>query len=245
MRIINMIEALIDILPDQIKKYATILKIDVFLSKIGLIDKYRSELRFQRKWAKIFEKNKGKVLEYWKTYRYLDDIINICKITDKQCVLDIGCGISTVLHYVDGRKFGIDPLADEYTKLYKYPENIKIVKGLGEYLPFLDRYFDVVFCTNVLDHVTDPKRIIYEIYRVLKPGGYFILTVEIFNKKQKRDQAHPFCFTKIDVYRLLESINGFNNIFEQESLWIGLYSYVNGLREAKGRELIMILRKDK
>jgi cysteinyl-tRNA synthetase len=50
--------------------------------KYFVYSKYSMELIFQRKWLNEFIQNEDKVLEYWKEYRYLDDIVQICKITE-------------------------------------------------------------------------------------------------------------------------------------------------------------------
>lgn len=168
--------------------------------------KYITELSFQTRWAEEFKENKSKVLEYWQRYRYLEEINKICEIQNNTRILDVGCGISTILHFLDGEKYGIDPLADEYQKLYNYPPEINIQKGFGENIPFADEYFDIVFCSNALDHVTDPEKTINEIYRVLKTGGYFVLTVEIFPRKTARNLAHPHSLTKKDIDLLLNNI---------------------------------------
>jgi uncharacterized protein YbaR (Trm112 family)/SAM-dependent methyltransferase len=61
------------------------------------------------------------------------------------------------------------------------PQEIKLNIGLfpnvdivadGEFLPFEAGAVDSVVCKAVLEHVSDPRRIIAEIMRVLKPGGY-------------------------------------------------------------------------
>jgi len=46
------------------------------------------------------------------------------------------------------------------------------VVGNGENLPFLDEAFDLIISQAVLEHVKRPKKIVNEIYRVLKRGGY-------------------------------------------------------------------------
>jgi len=209
--------------------------------KYWIYSKYSTELTFQKEWLNEFIPNKRKVLQYWKKYRYLDNIIKICKITKDSKVLDVGCGLSSVLHFIEGKRFGVDPLADEYLKLYKYPEGVKIKKGFSEYLPFPNTYFDVVFCSNALDHVTNPKKAISEISRVLKKEGYFVLTVEIFKAKTKRDPAHPHKFLLADVFELLRS--GFSIIFEGTSDWIGVRRYTKGSIESLGTELIIIAEK--
>ncbi len=44
-------------------------------------------------------------------------------------------------------------------------------------LPFEDNQFDVVFCNHVLEHITDDKKAMSELYRVLKPGGLGIFQI--------------------------------------------------------------------
>lgn len=47
----------------------------------------------------------------------------------------------------------------------------------GYSLPFPDSVFDLVVCTEVLEHVADPRQAMNEICRVLAPGGYLITSV--------------------------------------------------------------------
>lgn len=44
-------------------------------------------------------------------------------------------------------------------------------------MPFEDAGFDTVLCSQVLEHVEEPDRVLEEIVRVLKPGGRLIATV--------------------------------------------------------------------
>ncbi|HYG16916.1 MAG TPA: class I SAM-dependent methyltransferase, partial [Bacteroidia bacterium] len=37
--------------------------------------------------------------------------------------------------------------------------------------------FDLIVCTEVLEHLTNPKELVETSYRILKPGGTFIVTV--------------------------------------------------------------------
>jgi ubiquinone/menaquinone biosynthesis C-methylase UbiE len=46
----------------------------------------------------------------------------------------------------------------------------------GEALSFPDESFDLVYSSNVLEHVQDPARVLAESVRVLKPGGYLFFT---------------------------------------------------------------------
>jgi len=46
-------------------------------------------------------------------------------------------------------------------------------------LPFRDACFSAVFCLEVIEHVFDPKQVLCEIYRVLKPGKYAVILVPV------------------------------------------------------------------
>jgi SAM-dependent methyltransferase len=47
----------------------------------------------------------------------------------------------------------------------------------AEEMPVEDGSYDLVLCTQVLEHCEHPQRIVDECYRVLKPGGTLIVTV--------------------------------------------------------------------
>jgi SAM-dependent methyltransferase len=50
----------------------------------------------------------------------------------------------------------------------------------GKVFPFEDSYFDLIFSTEVIEHVDDLDSFCKESYRVLKPGGFFIVTTPFF-----------------------------------------------------------------
>jgi SAM-dependent methyltransferase len=49
-------------------------------------------------------------------------------------------------------------------------------------LPFADASFDAAICLMVLQHVVDPSLSLKEIRRVLRPGGWALLSVPIFGE---------------------------------------------------------------
>jgi len=55
-------------------------------------------------------------------------------------------------------------------------------------LPFGDARFDVLTCLDTLEHIEDDTAALAEIHRVLKPGGYALMTVP----------AHPWMFSAHD-----------------------------------------------
>jgi len=76
------------------------------------------------------------------------------------------------------------------------------VIGDAQALGILDETFDVVLCTEVLEHIPDPQRAIDEIYRVLAPGGQLLLTTRVLFPIH--DAPHDyFRFTKYGLRHLL------------------------------------------
>jgi len=51
------------------------------------------------------------------------------------------------------------------------------VIGNAEHLPLRAAHFDLVICTQMLEYVPEPASAVAEIFRVLKPGGMFLLSV--------------------------------------------------------------------
>lgn len=232
-------------IPPRIRSILKKLGFQAILNR--LITKSQGELIFQSIWVSKFKDKKSKVKEYWNSFLFFDDIKKICKFTSQTMVLDVGCGISTVLHFVKGKRYGIDPLANEYSKIYHYPEGVVIQKGVGESIPFDNNLFEVVFCTNVLDHTDIPDKVVREIYRVLKTGGYLILVVHCFNNRTKRDPAHPHTFVFNDVDLLTKKY--FRKIFNKLNPDVNLYDYLESNndfqinKDTGVMQLIQVLKK--
>lgn len=73
---------------------------------------------------------------------------------------------------------GVDPsavsLATARAHAAEGELEIEYLLGIGEKLPVRGTEFDVVYCCDVLEHVTDLDAVIDEIARALKPGGLFL-----------------------------------------------------------------------
>jgi SAM-dependent methyltransferase len=52
-------------------------------------------------------------------------------------------------------------------------------------LPFPDATYDVVMAHHVLEHIDDDRRAIAELFRVLKPGGFAVLSVPLNGTRQE------------------------------------------------------------
>lgn len=76
-----------------------------------------------------------------------------------------------------GEQFlGTFDLSRRLLALLDLPEDA-IRKGKGEAIPFPDGHFDIVYSSNVLEHVADPAQVLGESLRVLRPGGRLVFIV--------------------------------------------------------------------
>lgn len=156
-------------------------------------------------------------------------------------MMDFGCGrkpyrnLFTVEEYV-----GVD------IKVSGHDHNNSLVDIYydGETIPVETEYFDSVFCSEVLEHLFEPDKILREINRTMKPGGSILLTA-------------PFCWNEHEIpydyaryssfgIRYLLEKNGFTVMNEQKTgsfmrvivQLITLYFY-EGLKKWKGAGLLL------
>ncbi|TVQ38685.1 MAG: 3-demethylubiquinone-9 3-O-methyltransferase [Geminicoccaceae bacterium] len=96
-------------------------------------------------------------------------------------VLDLGCGggfMAEAMAEKGAKVTGVDPAAQALAAARRHAErmglSIDYVEGVGEALPLPDHRFDVVVACDSLEHVADLERVLDEVTRVLKPGGWFL-----------------------------------------------------------------------
>ncbi|WP_345785318.1 methyltransferase domain-containing protein [Thalassobacterium sedimentorum] len=54
-------------------------------------------------------------------------------------------------------------------------------------MSFPDNAFDLIYCSNVLEHIEDDKAAMSELYRILRPGGQAIIQVPIIGETTYED----------------------------------------------------------
>ena len=79
-------------------------------------------------------------------------------------MLDVGCGAKPYFPY-------FSEYADSYVGVDVVENPAAELLGCVEDLPVGDGSFDVVLCTQVLEHCDDPARAVAELRRVTAPGG--------------------------------------------------------------------------
>ena len=103
-------------------------------------------------------------------------------------VLDVGCGRGLLLKAF--RDNGWDVLGTEMSETSAaYPRdvlNLPVRVGDLAGLKFPDHLFDAVVMWHVLEHVIDPRAMLREVNRVLRPGGVFLVGVPNFGSFEAR-----------------------------------------------------------
>ena len=122
-------------------------------------------------------------------------------------VLDLGCGSGAFTIFMaravgeKGRVYALDIQADMLKQLenkLSRPENkdiknVKLIESSAYDLPFEDSSLDVVCMTTVLQEIPDRNRALQQVKRVLKPGGFLVVT-ELFP-----DPDYPWKSTTIKL----------------------------------------------
>lgn len=77
-------------------------------------------------------------------------------------------------------------------------------------LPFDDASFDAILCTQVLEHLEWPRKVVKELFRVLKPGGKLFLTAPMAHDEHQA----PYDFFRYTTFGLKSICEhaGFNKI---------------------------------
>ena len=113
-------------------------------------------------------------------------------IREGEAVLDIGCGagvdsiIAGKLAGPSGTVTGIDLVPEMLARAIENARlasaaNVTFRQSPAEQLPFPDNSFDVVISNGVFNLVVDKAIALGEVFRVLKPGGRFMLADQVLS----------------------------------------------------------------
>ena len=98
-----------------------------------------------------------------------------------KAVLDLGCAggfMAEALAKRGAQVTGIDPATDavDAARAHACESGLRIRYdvGVGEALPYDTASFDAVVCVDVLEHVSDLRKVLSEVARILRPGGVFL-----------------------------------------------------------------------
>ena len=105
-------------------------------------------------------------------------------------LLEVGCGAGNILEKAPtGNLFGVDISAFILAKAkQKSSKKMDLFQADAQNLPFKDRVFKQVICSEVLEHLLDPSASLQEIARILNHQGIAIISVpnELWINRIKR-----------------------------------------------------------
>lgn len=117
--------------------------------------------------------------------------------------LELGCGDGFILEHLTADKVRAArgttyrERSSDYIRMRDYPDHIKVDGGidLNKPLPYEDASYDVVYSTEVIEHIEGHKNFVLEACRVLKAGGWLVLTTPNLHRIVSR-----FCFALSGVH---------------------------------------------
>lgn len=121
--------------------------------------------------------------------------------TSNMRILEVGGGpepLSDLLPFFF--RVVVDPCTEEYARYFSVPDHLnEWAEDMGD--SDWHNWFDLVICTNALDHVRDTLMVLSRIYRCLKPGGFFAVMCAENNALTNPHPCHAINLTSADLHR--------------------------------------------
>lgn len=203
-----------------------------------------------------FEKYTDQYENWFEKNRYVyQSEINAIRVIlpDFKNGIEIGVGSGRFAKPL-GIKFGVEP-SYEMRKIAQ-SRGIEVVDSVAEKLPFKDCIFDLALMVTTLCFLDDERKAFIEIYRILKPGGYFIngfvdknsRVGRIYQKNKKKSVFYreAIFFTTEEVVKLLEK-TGFKDFEFRQTVFSTLdkINQVEKIKEGYGEGSFIVIKAQK
>ena len=115
----------------------------------------------------------------WVERRRLDALVDLAEPRAGDRVLEVGCGAGHVLdRFAAFDRTGVDLSTTMIARARRrLGPGVPLHQADAEQLPFDDASFDVVLCTEVLEHTRNPDRVVRELMRVARPGARVVVSI--------------------------------------------------------------------
>lgn len=146
------------------------------------------------------------------------EILNLLKYKNIHKVLDVGCGAKTYKELFKEVEYkGIDVKVSGRKKTEKTPD--EYFDGVN--IPEKENQYDLILCTEVLEHCMDPEKLMMEMKRVAKINGYIFITVPFIWGLHEE----PYDFRRYSSHGIKHLINKTGlNIIKQDKTDTGVSS---------------------
>lgn len=119
-------------------------------------------------------------------------------------LLDLGCGFAPL--YGLYKKYSSSVTLVDWGNSLHQNQFLDFEMDLNKKLMFENNQFDTVLLTDVLEHIYEPKQLLAEIYRILKPDGKLILGVPFLY--WIHEQPHDYYrYTEFALKKMIEDEN--------------------------------------
>lgn len=107
-------------------------------------------------------------------------IRDLLQVKPGERVLEVGCGAGNVLEQIPtGNLFGLDLstflLAKSQRRLRS--RQAHLIQANAQQIPFPSGWFDKLFCTEVLEHVIEPRQVLKEMLRTAQDDAVIVISV--------------------------------------------------------------------
>jgi len=124
----------------------------------------------------VYLSNRPSLLK-WIHGKRFESILSFMGDTSDKIILDAGSGEGYFLSKIKAKeKYGIEISKKRVNRSQKILPDGKITIGDITHLPFKNKKFDLIICSEVLEHVKNYPKAIKEFKRCLKPNGHLILS---------------------------------------------------------------------
>jgi SAM-dependent methyltransferase len=116
----------------------------------------------------------------WGGFRRPESELQILGDVRGKDLLELGCGggqWSIALEEIGVRSVGLDLSREQLRHARKSSATVPLLLSDAERLPFADAAFDAVYCDHGALNFCDPARVLPEVARVLRPGGFLAFCV--------------------------------------------------------------------
>ena len=105
----------------------------------------------------------------------------------KNCkILDIGCQSGDLCHeltQIGHEAYGVDVVEELIAEAQRrFPDNNFKCADCEKDLPFENNFFDIVWAGDIIEHIHFTDVFVNEMNRVLKIGGFFVLSTPMHNR---------------------------------------------------------------
>jgi 2-polyprenyl-6-hydroxyphenyl methylase/3-demethylubiquinone-9 3-methyltransferase len=116
---------------------------------------------------------------------------------DGKAILDCGCGPAGIFMVLKGNQVtAMDPLLDKYQQLDVFQsEKFPWTQFRQQTMEALtdEKKYDIIFCMNAINHVSDIEQCYDNLVKALKPGGFLAISIDAhkYNWLKKIFRAVP------------------------------------------------------